>query len=75
MRAEHNPLPENVTIDSLAKGEIPAPGSFIEFFQYLIAGPDTRVWQSDSKKRRIDSLIQDVVFNATSEKKKPRKHL
>ena len=61
MRAEHNPLPENVTIDSLAKGEI--------------AGPDTRVWQSDSKKRRIDLLIQDVVFNATSEKKKPKKHL
>ena len=27
------------------------------------------------KKRRIDSLMQDVVFNATSGKKKPRKHL
>ena len=28
------------------------------------------------QKRRIDSLIQDVVFNAISgKKKKPRKHL
>ena len=42
-RAEHNPLPENVTIDSLAKGEISASDSLKEFFQYLIAGPDTRV--------------------------------
>ena len=27
------------------------------------------------KKRRIDSLTQDVVFNAASGKEKPRKHL
>ena len=31
MRAEHNPPPENVTIDSLAKGESFAPDSLKEF--------------------------------------------
>ena len=53
MRAEHNPLSENVTIDNLAKGEISAPDSLKDFFQYLIGGPDTRVWQSDSKKEEL----------------------
>ena len=27
------------------------------------------------KKKKIDSLTQDVIFNATSGKEKPRKHL
>ena len=30
---------------------------------------------SNSKRRRVDSLTQDVVFSATSGKKKPGKHL
>ena len=32
MRAEHNPPPENITIESLAKGEIFALDSLKEFF-------------------------------------------
>ena len=50
MREEHNTLLENVTIDITTKGEFSTPDSFKFFFQYLNAGPDTRVWHSDLNK-------------------------
>ena len=51
MQAEHNPLPENVNIHSLAKGENSNPDSLKEFLHYLIAGPDTSAWHSNSEKK------------------------
>ena len=51
MQAEHNPLPENVNIHSLAKGENSEPDSLKEFLHYLIAGPDTSAWHSNSEKK------------------------
>ena len=53
MRAEHNTLLENVTIDITTKGEFSAPDSLKNFFQYLNAGPDTRVWHSDLNKEEL----------------------
>ena len=52
MQAEHNPLPENINIDSLAKGRNSAPDSLKEFLHYLTVGPDTSVWHSDSEKKK-----------------------
>ena len=53
MKAEHNPLPENANIDSLAKGKNSAPDSLKEFIHYLIARLDTSAWNSDSKKKEL----------------------
>ena len=44
------------------------------FFQNLIAGPDSRRWHSKRKVTRIQSLCEDVMFTATSGRKKPKKH-
>ena len=75
LRSEKTHLPENITIEDIKKGEATVPQSVKEFFQYLISGPDTRVWESSSKKRRVDSITQDVLSSSTSGRKKPRKHL
>ena len=45
------------------------------FFKYLIGGPDSRKWDLESRKRRIKTISQDVVFSTTSEIKKPLRHL
>ena len=51
IQAEHNPLPENVNIHSLAKGENSEPDSLKEFLHYLIAGSDASAWHSNPEKK------------------------
>ena len=75
MNAERKPLPENLKLEDISKGEVDVPYLVTLFFQHLIGGPDSRRWRQDSKQRRISSLSQDAVFAATSGMKKPRKHL
>ena len=52
MRSEYTPLPENIKIEDITNGEVTFPESVKEFFQFLISGPDTRVWKSNSKKEK-----------------------
>ena len=75
MNSEKTPLPDNLTIEDIANGEVNVPEIVTQFFQHLICGPDSRRWQQSMKQRRIKSISQDVVFATTSGQKKPRKHL
>ena len=78
-------LPENLKVDDIFKAEVEVPDvvpNFFKylilvqnFFKYLIGGPDSRKWDTESRKRRIKSIGQDVVFSSTSGIKKPSKYL
>ena len=74
MEAEIHPLPDNLTIEDIGKGEIDVPDIVQEFLQNVISGPDYRR-KTEAKQRRINSIGQDLIFAATAGRKKPRKHL
>ena len=62
--SESTGLPENITMDTIKSGTFTTPPLVEKFLQYLIAGPDIRLWKSNTKKRRINSLGADLVFAA-----------
>ena len=74
MDAETTPLPAKITIADIANGEIDAPEILEEFMTNMICGPDYRR-RTDTKKSRIKTISQDIVFSATSGRKRPKKHL
>ena len=75
IEAKTTPLPENITIEDIQKGEIEIPEVVIQFFTDLIGGPDPRRGKSAGKLRRIKSISEDAVFAVTAGQKKPAKHL
>ena len=74
MKAEHTPLPENLTIEDVANGEVQVPPIVHFFFQHLIGGPDSRTNNRAARQRRIKSLSENTVFSVTAGKRKPSKH-
>ena len=72
---KHKPLPENITLEDVKKGEVETFEILEKFLTYLIAGPDSRKHESDVKQRRIKSISDDVIYATTGGKKKPSKHL
>ena len=72
-RAERFPLPNNLKIEDIKRGEVTVPELVITFFENL--GPDARRWESKFKKLIIKSMSEDAVFAATVGLKKPQKHL
>ena len=74
-RAERFPLPNNLKIEDIKRGEVTVPELVSTFFQNLIGEPDLRRWESNLKKIRIKSMSEDAVFAATTGLKKPQKHL
>ena len=74
-RAERFPLPNNLKIEDIKRGEVTVPELVSTFFQNLIGEPDVRRWESNFKKIRIKSMSEDAVFAATTGLKKPQKHL
>ena len=75
MNASSIKLPEHLKVEDIFKGEVEVPDLVQNFFKYLIGGPDSRKWDLESRKRRIKSISEDVVFSTTSGIKKPSKHL
>ena len=75
MNASSIKLPEHLKVEDIFKGEVEVPDLVQNFFKYLIGGPDSRKWDLESRKRRIKSISQDVVFSTTPGIKKPSKHL
>ena len=73
--SESTGLPENITMDTIKSGTVTTPPLVEKFLQYLIAGPDIRLWKSNTKKRRINSLGADLVFAASNGRKIPSKQL
>ena len=72
-RAERFPLPNNLKIEDIKRGEVTVPELVITFSENL--GPDARRWESKFKKLIIKSMSEDAVFAATVGLKKPQKHL
>ena len=60
---------------NIFKGQVEVPDLVQNFFKYHIGGPDSCKWNLESRKRRIKSISQDVVFSTTWGIKKPSKHL
>ena len=60
---------------NIFKGQVEVPDLVQNFFKYNIGGPDSCKWNLESRKRRIKSISQDVVFSTTWGIKKPSKHL
>ena len=56
------------------KGKVEVPDLVQNFFKYLIGGSDSRKWGLESRKRRIKSISQDIVFSTTSGIKNLSKH-
>ena len=75
LSSESKPLPENLTIDSVLHGTTNVPLKLNQFFHYLNCGPDLRRWKSNDKQHHIQSVSQDIIFAASSERKLPSKHL
>ena len=69
------PLPEDVTLEHVLKGEIEIPDDLALFLTYLISGPDSRRGETESRSRRIKSIAQDLIFSVTGGVAKPAKHL
>ena len=73
MNAGSIKLPEHLKVEDIFKVEV--PDLVQNFFKYLIGGPDSCKWDLESRKRRIKSISQDIVFLTTSGIKKPSKYL
>ena len=75
MNASSIKLPEHLKVEDIFKGAAEVPDLVQNFFKYLIGGTDSCKWDLESRKRRIKSIGQDLVFSTTSGIKKPSKHL
>ena len=75
MYASSIKLPENLKVEDIFKCEVEVSDLVHNFLKFLIGGPDSRKWDLESRKRRIKSISQDVVFSSTSGIKKSSKHL
>lgn len=75
MQEPHNALKNDIKVDDVIKGEVQIPEILKTFVSYIIGGPDIRRGNTDIKARRAKSIASDLVFAATSGKKKPSKHL
>ena len=73
--SESTGFPENITMDTIKSGTVTTPPLVEKFLQYLIAGPDIRLWKSNTKKCRINSLGADLVFATSNGRKIPSKQL
>ena len=72
MNASSIKLPEHLKVEDIFKVEV--PDLVQNFFKYLIGGSDSRKWGLESRKRRIKSISQDIVFSTTSGIKNLSKH-
>ena len=75
LNAKHEPLPDNLTLQHVLKGEIKIPEDLTSFLSHLITGPDTRNGIIDAKMIRIRSIAQYLIYAATGGHVKPSKHL
>ena len=77
---KYNECRENTTsrkliLKDIFKDEVQVPPNVSLFFEYLIAGRDSRRWKQTIRQKRISSISADTVYAATSGLKKTQKHL
>ena len=73
MEAKRTLLSENLKIEDIANGEIMIPDPLLQFFTHLICGSDKRRGITESKKRRVEAICQDIIFLPHLELKNLRK--
>ena len=75
LQADYTPLPSTVSLEDNRKGEDNTREDLVKFFRYLVGGPYVVRELTAAKSYRIKSIAEDVVFAATSGRRKPAKHL
>ena len=64
-KAQKTPLPENLTIKCILKGEVPVPDIVNNFYNNLLCGPNIRWEKSAIKVRKVKSISEDAIFALT----------
>ena len=59
--ADITPLPEDLVVEDIEKGEIGVPEEVKEFYKYLIGGERSKKWETQSTQNQINSLSTDTV--------------
>ena len=62
-------------MQDILNGEIEAASILTDFFWHFVAGPDVRRGNTECKRRRIQSICDDVVYAVTPGHPKPAKQL
>ena len=68
-------LPQSLTLEDIIKGEIDSPDLLYEFLSHVTFGYDRGNRESSIKKRRVNSIAQDIIYAATGGAVKPAKQL
>ena len=77
LQADYTPLPSTVSLEDIhiRKGEVNTPEDLVKFPRYLVGGgPYLGRELAAAKSYRITSISEDVVFVATSGRRRPAKH-
>ena len=74
LQDNYTPLPNTVSLEDIQKGEVDTPEDLVKFFGYLVGGRYVGRELTAAKSYRIKSISEDVVFAATSGRRKPAKH-
>ena len=75
LQADYTPLPSTVSLENIGKGEVNTPEDLVKFFWYLVGGPYVDRELTAAKSYRTTSISEDVLFAATSGRRRPAKHL
>ena len=75
MQADYTPLPSTASLENIGKGEVNTPEDLVKFFRYLVGGPYVGRKLTAAKSYKTTSISEDVVFAATSGRRRPAKHL
>ena len=75
LQADYTPLPSTVSLEKIGKSEVNTPEDLVKFFRYLVGGPYVGRELTAAKSYRTTFISEDVVFAATSGRRRPAKHL
>ena len=75
MQADYTRLPSTISLEDIRKGEVNTPEDLVKFYRYLVGEPYVGRELTAAKSYRITSISEDVVFAATSGRRRAAKHL
>ena len=73
LQADYLPLPSTVSLEDIRKGEVNTPEDLVKFFRYFVGGFYVGHELTAAKGYIIKSISDDVVFAATSGRRRPAK--
>ena len=75
MQADYTRLPSTISLEDIREGEVNTPEDLVKFYRYLVGEPYVGRELTAAKSYRITSISEDVVFAATSGRRRAAKHL